>query len=322
MKILIVQIGRIGDTILATPMFRAIKQALPGAEISVLVSMRGFPVLKGNPNIKKVIVYRKDPASLLFLFLRLRLVKYDWWIDPKDHSSRESSLLARIARAANKAGYNREGEKIFSFGISSQDENKALHAVMRNLDCLKPLGISCHEELRPDLIPDARLEKKILGKILPDDKKTVLLNISAGDAPRYWPVEKWAGVAAFCLARGMQVLLVHKPQDARFAENIRKLQPKIQIFHSPTILHIIALMPHMRLVVTPDTSIVHIASAFDVPQIALFPDVEWNLKKFRPLSRCSVVLQAENGEAVSSIPAERVIGEIEKIIKKEVSQIT
>jgi ADP-heptose:LPS heptosyltransferase len=72
-------------------------------------------------------------------------------------------------------------------------------------------------------------------------------------------------------------------------------------------------MPLVNLVVTLDTSVVHIASAFDVPQIALFPDVEWNLKKFRPLSSLSVVVQPEKGEMVSTIPVERVIGEIEKL---------
>jgi ADP-heptose:LPS heptosyltransferase len=313
MKILIVQIGRIGDTVLTTPMFRAVADHLPGAAIHVLASPRGFPVLRGNPHIKKVIVYRKDPISLLFIFLRLRLAGYDWLIDPKDHPSREGALLARICRAKNKVGYNSEGGKTFSFGIPSQNENAALHAVTRNLACLGALGVSCNTDCRPELFPDARLARKIRDSFPQDAAKTVLLNISAGNASRYWIFEKWAQAAAFCLARGHRVLVAYQPSDSRPARALHDLQPGVILYHSSTIGEIIALMPLVNLVVTLDTSVVHIASAFDVPQIALFPDVEWNLKKFRPLSSLSVVVQPEKGEMVSTIPVERVIGEIEKL---------
>ena len=316
MKILIVQIGRIGDMVLTTPMFRAVANHNPNAEIHVLATPRGFSVLKGNPHIKRVIVYRKDPFSLLLMIVRLRRTWYDWFIDPKDHPSREGALLARICRAKNKVGYNREGEKTFSFGIPSNDENRALHAVVRNLACLKPLGVPPNADGRPELFPDARLQKKIREDIPQDGTKTVLLNISAGDSSRYWPVEKWASVAALCLARGLRALIAYLPSDGRMAAALRNLRPGVILYHSSTINEIIALMPLVNLVATLDTSIVHIASAFDVPQIALFPDVEWNLKKFRPLSSLSVVLQPEKGGTVSTIPAEKVMEEIEKIINK------
>jgi ADP-heptose:LPS heptosyltransferase len=315
MKILIVQIGRIGDMVLTTPMFRVVANHIPNAELHVLASPRGAPVLQGNPRVKKIFIYRKDPFSLLLMFVRLRRTRYDWLIDPKDHPSREGALLARICRAQNRVGYNREGEKIFSFGIPSNDENMALHAVARNLACLRPLGVTHHADCRPELFPDARRTKKICETILPDDRKTILLNISAGDASRYWPVEKWAKVAELCLARGLRVLITYQPSDGRSAKALRDLQPGVILYHSSTINEIIAVMPLVNFVITLDTSIVHIASAFDVPQIALFPGVEWNLKKFRPLSSLSVVQQPEKGEAVSTIPAENVIAEIEKIIK-------
>jgi ADP-heptose:LPS heptosyltransferase len=316
MKILIVQIGRIGDMVLTTPMFRAVANHIPNAELHVLASPRGVPVLQKNPRVKKIFVYRKDPFSLLLMMVRLRWSRYDWLIDPKDHPSREGAMLARVCRAQNRVGYNREGEKIFSFGIPSNDENMALHAVARNLACLRPLGVTQDADCRPELFPDARLTKKIRETILPDDGKTVLLNLSAGDATRYWPVEKWAEVAALCLARGLRVLIACQPSDGHMAAALRDLQPGVILYHSSTINEIIAVMPLINLVVTLDTSIVHIASAFDVPQIALFPDVEWNVIKFRPLSSLAVVLQPEKGEAISTIPAERVIGEIEKMFKK------
>jgi ADP-heptose:LPS heptosyltransferase len=75
-----------------------------------------------------------------------------------------------------------------------------------------------------------------------------------------------------------------------------------------------ALVPQVCLVVTPDTSVVHIASAFNVPQVALFPPVEWNLNKFRPLSDSSIVLQPKEGETIAAIPVEVVVKAIHKTL--------
>jgi ADP-heptose:LPS heptosyltransferase len=316
MKILIVQIGRIGDMVLTTPMFRALANHVPGAEIHVLASPRGLPVLQGNPHVKKVIVYRKDPFSRLSIIFRLWLTRYNWLIDPKDHLSREGALLARVCRAKNKVGYNGDGGKTYSIGISSQNENAELHAIARNLASLRPLGVSGDAGNRPDLFPDTLLQKEIRRQFPQDGAAIVLLNISAGKSIRRWTVEKWAEAAAFCLARGLRVLVSFQPSDARDAAALHALQPGVVLYRSSTINGIIALMPLVKLVVTPDTSAVHIASAFNVPQIALFPCVEWNLIKFRPLSSLSVVVQPEKEEAVSTIPAEKVVGEIEKMLEK------
>jgi ADP-heptose:LPS heptosyltransferase len=315
MKILIVQIGRIGDMVLTTPMFRALADHVPGAEIHVLASPRGLPVLQGNPHVKKVIVYRKDPFSRLAIIFRLWRTRYDWLIDPKDHQSREGALLARISRAKNKVGYNGDGGQTFSIGIPSQNENAALHAIARNLASLRPLGVSCDAGNRPDLFPDALLQKEIRRQFPHDGAAIVLLNISAGKIIRRWSVEKWAQAAAFCLARGLRVLISCQPSDARDAAELHALQPGAAIYHSSTINDMIALMPLVNLVVTPDTAVVHIASAFNVPQIALFPSVEWNLNKFLPLSSLSVVVQPEKGEPVCTIPAEKVLGEIKKMLE-------
>jgi ADP-heptose:LPS heptosyltransferase len=314
MKILVVQIGRIGDTVLTTPLFRAIKQALPDAEIHVLASRTGAPVLVDNPRVKKIIVYRKDPFSLFLLLVRLQFSHYDWLIDPKDHPSTESSFIAGICRAKNKVGYNKPGSGVFIHAIPSNEENYNLHATERNLVCLKPLGFPMFSELRPELFFDRALQEKIRVEVFSGPQKSTLLNISAGHEIRYWTAENWAAVARYCINKGLRSILVHKPRDAHLAQKILELSPGLRIFHSSSIRDIVAIVPLVCCVVTLDTSVVHIASAFDVPQVALFLDVEWNLIKFRPLSGMSAAILPEKGMPVSSIPAGRVIDEVEKML--------
>jgi ADP-heptose:LPS heptosyltransferase len=314
MKILVVQIGRIGDTILTTPVFRAISEAMPGAHIHALVSRHGVPIVKNNPRLEKIFVYKKDPVSLLSLFVRLRFEGYDWWIDPKDHYSREGSFLVRLGGAKNSIGFNRAGTKRFTYGIPSQQEVFALHGVERTIASLAFLGIQNVQNLTPELFIDTERQQKPAIQQPSPETKRILFNISAGDESRYWPVEKWIESARYCLSRGYHVLVVSHPKDGVSADALCAGAPGITLVHSPSIEDVISLMPYIHLVVTPDTSIVHIASAFNIPQVAFFPDVEWNYRKFRPLSRRSIVLRPGRGEMIHTISSGDVNQAIDLLI--------
>jgi heptosyltransferase III len=319
MKILVVQIGKIGDMVITTPLFRAIHQEIPDAHIHVLLSRRGAPVVADNPHIKKIILYRKNPFRLFFLFIRLYFTRYDFLIDPKDHFSTESAIFARISRAAVKVGFNKPGagKKVFSHPLPSQEENFSLHCAARNLLPLGFLGISTPFDIKPELFPNSILQSKMRERYVLDGAAIILLNLSTGDPCRRWKMEKWSAVAGFCIEGCFQVFLSFQPSDSAMAQEIHAKNPKVVLFRSESIREVIALMPHVRLVVTPDTSIVHIASAFNIPQVALFPRVEWNLNKFRPLSDQSIVLEPSEGAALASIRTEDVVEAMRNLLQSD-----
>ena len=314
MKILVVQIGKIGDTVLTTPLLHALSEGLPGARIDVLASHRGIAVLEGCPFVHRVILYRKNPLGLARALAAMRLGRYDMLIDPKDHFSRESALLARLCGARRSVGFNPPNRATFTHAIPSQDENYNLHAVDRNCAALRYLGIAHPASPRPRLIPDPELSKTVRDRFGPWDAKTMLLNVSAGDDCRLWTEEKWSEIAAWCIKRGLRVLVSFQPSHESIAQGIQRRNPAAALFYSSSIKEVIALLPSVSWVVTPDTAIVHIASAFNIPQVALFPPVAWNTLKFRPLSDVSVVVQPKEGEAVATIPVEEVIHAVERIM--------
>ena len=65
MKILIVILGRIGDMILATPMFNELVRHYPDAEIYVLAGRQNNIIVQNNPVLKKVIIFNKNPFFIL-----------------------------------------------------------------------------------------------------------------------------------------------------------------------------------------------------------------------------------------------------------------
>src|SRR6516164_7272893 len=53
-KILFIRLRSLGDTILSTPLFAAMKEGRPDLELSVLVEEPNQEVLMGNPDIKSI----------------------------------------------------------------------------------------------------------------------------------------------------------------------------------------------------------------------------------------------------------------------------
>jgi ADP-heptose:LPS heptosyltransferase len=91
MRVLVYRLGSLGDTVVALPCFHLLRQAFPGAGITVLtnepVSGKAAPlasILEPTGLIDAVIPYPvglRDPGKLLALIARLRAEKFDLLVD-------------------------------------------------------------------------------------------------------------------------------------------------------------------------------------------------------------------------------------------------
>src|SRR4051812_34834368 len=81
MRILVIRPDRIGDVILSTPVFEAIKTALPESHLTVMVQENLLPILRNHPFIDELMIYRsKRHPSLVYamrLALEIRAKKFD-----------------------------------------------------------------------------------------------------------------------------------------------------------------------------------------------------------------------------------------------------
>ena len=60
-RILVINTRRIGDVLLATPLIRSLRRALPQAKIDVLVFESTAGVLSANPDIDQILVVAERP---------------------------------------------------------------------------------------------------------------------------------------------------------------------------------------------------------------------------------------------------------------------
>lgn len=332
MKIALVQLGRIGDMVLLTPLLRAIRAQYPNAIIDVIAGRKNAAIVQGHPLVQHVHVFDKHPLVLLKLAMAMRREHYDWWVDPKDHFSRESGMLAWLAGARSSVGYNRAGKKVFTFGVANSEENYRLHAVERGLRALAPLGIpqppclldseeqcadranpfaaesaqkpdaaACREfdaaldVVRPYLVAGAEETRYVRDVVGACSRPLVVVNISASHVSRMWPHDKWAAIVQR-VAEHCDVVLSCQPSEADVARAIVSLVPQVRLFPSRSIGDVIALVQRARAVLTPDTAVVHIAAACNTPVVVLYPRIHANYLKFRPLSSCAVAVVPPEGK--------------------------
>ncbi|MFA6571434.1 MAG: glycosyltransferase family 9 protein, partial [Bacteroidota bacterium] len=89
----------------------------------------------------------------------------------------------------------------------------------------------------------------------------------------------------------------------------------VKIFESRTIIDMFALTEKAMLLITPDTSVVHIAAAYNVPTLGLYNYFQETNSKFRPVSAKSMMLTTqEGGGNLKNLSVEEVFSAFEKLI--------
>lgn len=316
-KILIVQLGRLGDFILATPMLRALKQAYPQCRMHVLASRHNAALALAQPEVELVLVHSKKVFDTLKLFTALKRARYDFWIDPKDHFSREGGLLARWANAACKVGFNQEGgKKIFDVSLASQEEQHT-HVAWRNLKALRALGVEA-DDPRPSLhVGEAargRLEQFLTEH---DLSRYYCINLSAGNEIRYWPPAQWTKFLQAIKEHARAFVLTAAAQDGPLAETIARQEAHAHYFPTHNLDDLLAVVQRAELVISPDTSVIHMAAAFDRPVLGLYSNHEWNYKKFYPLStHRRIVIPPAAGGLIKDIACESALEKFYELLEE------
>ncbi len=315
MKVLLARVTHIGDLVLATPVLRALDRA--GCEVHVLAGRDNHAILDAHPHVHRLWVFdKRRPLALPRLIRALRGERFDAWIDPTDDPSSTSHWLARAGGAAVRVGCNTGIRRpAFTEPIPAFWEDAGPHAVDRALRCLEPLRIEPVGR-RPVLGQPDVVEARV-GRFLEDHGvgRYVLVNLSGGHEDRLWPTDKWLAWFERVVPSAGPIVLIHMPREAPTACAILDRFPEVVHAPTPSIQDAAALVRRARALVTPDTALVHIASAFDVPTLALYVNLPAFYCRYLPLAtRHEAVIAPGERSPVARIPAEQVVAAWDRLV--------
>jgi len=274
--ILILQLRRLGDVLMTTPMLRAIRVALPDVVVHVCVEPSSAPAVRHNPCADEVVI--ADPGAYVNLLRRLRRARYDVVLDTIGTPA--TARLAFFSSAPIRIGRARRWRTAFYTHAIPPDAQPTYSATSK-LALLEPLGIRS-DDCRIELFPTEEERRSAaqywasLG--LSDDARVVAFSPVSRRPGKAWPPERFAEVCDRWAERaGLRFLPVHAPgEEAQVERVIGALRRRDAVIWPGPRLAFGALVPLARrcaFFFGNDNGARHAAVAAGIPTAAVFgPD--------------------------------------------------
>lgn len=281
-KILFIRLNRIGDALVTTPLLKEIKEQI-GCKVYLLASSNNYFVFENSKLVDKIIIYRKNFKGVFSLIKMINSIGFDVIVDLHDDVSSTVSYLMAFTKSNYKFGLKKSNDKLFTHTVDKLDPLK-YHVIDRVLKFGKLFDIKIdYSKVNIVFTPSAGALSKsemFLRKHFTEKKFLLGINISAGSDARFWGVHNFKQLISELSGYDLNLLLLCAEKDLKNAVDIS--DNKIPIFCRPIFDEFSAMIQKLDMLFTPDTSIVHIASAFEKPVFGLYVKYQTKDKIWSP----------------------------------------
>ena len=120
------------------------------------------------------------------------------------------------------------------------------------------------------------------------------------------------------------VILLHKPDDRDMVSKLIPYEASSYAFLSyPTksVLDLAVIIDNLDLIISPDTSIVHMACAFNKPLVAIYRKDMKLFDIWHPISDCNYVVFSDYEDSLKAINVGDIVNKTSRLIKEKYTQI-
>lgn len=341
-RILIIRTDRIGDVILNTPVFKALRHNFPKAYITAVIQPYVKEIIEGNPNIDEIITYDKNfsqagwRSTLRFIkYLRRKQFDLSIALNP----SKRSNLVTFLAGIKYRIGYDRKWGFLLTHRMKDNKWMGLKHEVDYNLDLLRYVGLEVKD--RELYMPIFKEDEDYIADILREagvSSQDALITVhpSASDHTKRWSLEQYARLIDKLIGNfKFKVALVSAKEDKALIEKLVSLtfNKPINFCGRTTLRQLAALCKKSQVFISNDSGPVHIAAAVKVPTIVIFGRILAGVgpKRWGPYGGEGIVVQKdvgckpcdpqnclENFKCLAAVSVEDIIDAVKKIIKTNV----
>jgi len=332
-RILVVNINWLGDAILTTPVFRALKEKFPSAYVAVMAPERVKGVFSNNPYIDEIIAFDEKTSHKKFLE-KLRFVKLlkEKRFDTAFliHRSFTRACMCWLAGIKKRIGYRRL-KTIGIVNIRIRPPVGIIHRQHYYLYLFEQMGIIIKDKL-PKLYTTEKQKEKYNWLIEEARKRysyLIGINPSGNWQLKRWPKERIAELADR-LSQEMQcaIFFVGAAGDCAYTEEIVSLMQEkpYNLCGKTDLLELAGLIEEMDVFVSADSGPAHLAAATGIHTIALFgptsekivAPVGKHITIIRKHHNCQIPcyrLNCQDNKCMKAINVEDVFLSIQSILK-------
>ena len=268
----------IGDTLLATPVYRAIKECYPAVYTVAITSYTGYELLKGNPYIDELIPY--DKGDSVFAIIR-RIWRSDVALI-LDHHYR-NALYAFLAMIPKRIGRGKD-----FINVPVKDEFLTEFEPLKYIHIAEQVGI-----MTPDLsltkpvatMAEKRHVQQICREINKDNRKMILLVPYSLSKIKDWEPEKYREIIKRLQDRGCVVVVIGgQDQQVKIAEEYPMV---VNLAGRTNLRETTELIARADLQICGCTAMLHVCSTTDTPAIAIYGPT--TPSQWAPKKNCTVI---------------------------------
>lgn len=279
--------GKIGDFIISSFIFREIKKYYPNIKIEVVADKSLENLLKLSKNIDKYYIFdRKKLHEWRNIVKILRKNKYDALFDSTEGLKYKQVYLLNRVNATVNVGYNKDDYKIYNKNIK---QNNTLKMTEIYKQMMKSINIEI-KDTKYDVPVSKESEKNVEMFLKENNVKEKIIALNFFGASRSRKINEENALIIIRrlseMYKNYKIIILDSPNDRETIYNIlAKAGNKNVLFFekSKTILDSISIIKKSDLVVSLDTSILHIAEGLNKKVMAFYgPKInknKWRIKE-------------------------------------------
>ena len=268
-RILILRMGPLGETLLTTPVIRALRGRFPEAYIAYMVAPGREGLVSENPNIDEVITYSVSIPKLIY-----GMAKRSFQMVVILQPTFRLVLHTFIARIPFRIGFETNSGKGRLLHVSVPN-NINQHETARYLDVVRGIGIEPDSE-EPEMFVNAAAQEwadDFLAETgISADRPLIGLNPGSGSESRRWSKVGFAEVGDQLHQKySAQIFITAGDAEGALPHEVAGLMSCSPIIITGiTPLQLGAILQKCRLYISNDTGPMHMSTAVRTPTIALF----------------------------------------------------
>jgi len=280
-RILVVSMTNIGDVLLTCPVIDILLNDFPQAKMDVVVGPKAVTLFEDNPNFNiKVFNKQSSIKEKCAWFLDLYLAHYDCVVDLR-HTMLPFLLMPRYATPV-------------LFRKPFTGHKKDIH--LNRLRELYDFDSILHQQVA---VLTTKEDEEFFEKALVSDlqgKKFVIIAPGAADGTKRWQPKGFATLADY-LSSFAKVVFVGDHKDVEIVGQIQGLMkmPSVSLAGRINLRQLAFVLKKSSGAVVHDSGVMHLASYFNVPLIALWGPT--SLERYAPWGKQSVIVK-RNEECV------------------------
>ncbi|NJN86642.1 MAG: glycosyltransferase family 9 protein [Leptolyngbyaceae cyanobacterium SL_7_1] len=277
-RLLVMRLDNIGDVIMTSPALRTLRQAFPRAQITLMTSPGGALTAPLLPWVDEVLPWRVlwqdlgrldfDPAREWQLVETLRSRQFDAAIifTSFSQSPYPAAFISALADIPLRLGESKEtDEGILTHAIPPTPDT--IHQVDRNLRLLEAIGVE---------VSDRRLALQIPPTVLPAEPYLLLNPWTTCQSRNYDPIRFATAARLLSEKTGYPVVVTGVEKDRERSQPLLEIlgDRAIDLMGKTNLSELAGLIASAQLVLTNNTSTMHIVDATQTPSVILFAGTE------------------------------------------------